>query len=374
MKLFTCSNCQNLLYFENNVCLNCGHTVGFDGAKMAMKTLEAKKDGTGFIDIAEKSNGYHFCENAKHATCNWILPTSNTDAYCEACNLNRTIPDLSTAVNQDRWKKIEIAKHRLIYSLNKLGLPVQRKVGNEEEGIAFDFMGDDAVAHVMTGHDNGTITLNIDEADEVARTRHKAELGEKYRTLLGHFRHEIGHYYWDVLLKNNPTELQNCRKLFGDDTKDYEQALQTYYANGAPANWADAFISPYATSHPWEDWAETWAHYLHLMDTLETAHNFGIAINPKKANADLEMKAVISKDPYTLKDFEEIIKMWLPLTFAVNSLNRSMGHADFYPFFMSQPLIEKLAFIHRLCWQQRDNNNAGSANIEKKSLFAGLFK
>jgi hypothetical protein len=237
---------------------------------------------------------------------------------------------------------MEVAKHRLIYSLLRFGLPVAPKTDGNE-GIAFDFMADlSPEQRVMTGHDHGVITLNIEEADEAERVRNKLDLGEKYRTLLGHFRHEIGHYYWDLLIDKSPV-IRGFRLLFGDERKDYGEALKSYYQNGAPENWMDHFISPYASAHPWEDWAETWAHYMHLMDTLETAYAFGISIHPGKAQ---DLDADIRKDPYAIKDFHQIIGMWLPLTFAVNSLNRSMGHPDFYPFVISPVVIEKLRFIH----------------------------
>jgi hypothetical protein len=345
MKLYTCGKCQNLLYFENNVCLNCSHTVGFNAGSLTMKTL-VKKNDTEFYAINDKNQTYRFCENAVHGTCNWLVPATQVSSFCLACELNRTIPTLSDEGNMQRWKRIEIAKHRLIYSLLRLQLAVEPKEADEEKGIAFDFMADvSPEKRVMTGHDNGVITLNIEEADEAERVKHKLDLGEKYRTLLGHFRHEIGHYYWDVLIKESPA-IEKCRKIFGDDTLDYAKALENYYKTGAAANWAENFISPYATAHPWEDWAETWAHYLHLMDTLETAYAFGIAINPQKAIDEQDLNINITRDPYNITDFDQIIKMWLPLTFAVNSLNRSMGHPDFYPFFISSPVIEKLRFIH----------------------------
>jgi hypothetical protein len=352
MKLYTCGNCQNQLYFENNICLNCKHAVGFDAPSLSLITLEAAEQNT-FYKINDKNNLYKYCANAVYGTCNWLIPSNHHTTFCLACELNRIIPSLTNPQNLVKWKAIEIAKHRLIYSLLRLGLPVVVKKDNEEEGIAFDFMEDVSPKEkVMTGHDNGTITLNIDEADEAERVKHKLDLGERYRTLLGHFRHEIGHYYWDVLIKNN-APLNKYRELFGDEQADYSEALKTYYANGAPANWSENFISPYATSHPWEDWAETWAHYLHMMDTLETAYNFGIAINTEKVNHDLDIQAEISRDPYRINNFDSIIKMWLPLTFAVNSLNRSMGHADFYPFIISPAIIEKLKFIHQVCGETR---------------------
>jgi hypothetical protein len=89
--------------------------------------------------------------------------------------------------------------------------------------------------------------------------------------LLGHFRHEVGHYFWDRLVATDPHQLEEFRVLFGDDRQDYGEALKRHYDEGAPANWQDTYISMYATMHPWEDFAETWAHYLHIVDTLETA-------------------------------------------------------------------------------------------------------
>ena len=342
MKLSTCSNCNNSLYFENSTCLNCNHTVGFDATRFSMITLDGNQNN--YSPVNNKNEVYRFCANAVHGTCNWLVPVAQTSPFCIACMLNRTIPGLSTTVNQDKWKRIEIAKHRLVYSLLRLRLPVQAKKNIEDtSGIAFDFLSDNwPVERVMTGHDNGVITLNIEEADEGQLTRHKLDLGEKYRTLLGHFRHEIGHYYWDVLIKDS-NQLENFRNLFGNEENNYSAALEAYYSTPNRSNWNEFFISPYASAHAWEDWAESWANYMHMMDTLETAYSFGIGIHRR------EMETEVTTDPYTIADFDTIIKMWFPLTFAVNSLNRSMGHADFYPFIISAPVIEKLRFIHEVC-------------------------
>jgi hypothetical protein len=356
MKLYTCSNCHSLIYFENNVCLHCGYSLGFDSNTLTLITLVSEKNNL-FSKIQNKTENYRVCKNSEYSICNWLIPASQTDDYCQACELNRIIPDLTKDENLKRWKNIEIAKHRLVYSLLRLRLPVQKKIENEETGIAFDFMANTwAKEKVITGHDNGTITLNIEEADEAERVRHKMDLGERYRTLLGHFRHEIGHYYWEVLIKNTDA-LEKYRVLFGNEENDYAEALETYYKNGAPADWSEHFISPYATSHSWEDWAETWAHYLHMMDTLETAFSFGIRIQPDMVQDTKAIQASIQQDPYDMTDFSQIIKWWLPLTFAVNSLNRSMGHSDFYPFVISEPVVEKLQFIHELCLQNAGNTN-----------------
>jgi hypothetical protein len=350
MKLYACSHCKNPLYFENDTCLTCKHAVGFDAATLSMITLEKVKAGE-LADIRNRKKLYRWCENAAHGTCNWLVILEQPSNFCLACELNRTIPELSNNENLSRWKRMEVAKHRLVYSLLRLRLPVLPKEGPDEPGITFDFMADiSPEKKVMTGHDNGVITLNIEEADEAKRVRNKQDLGEKYRTLLGHFRHEIGHYYWDTLIKDSPL-ITRYRNTFGDERKNYQEALKIYYSSGAPADWSDHFISPYASAHPWEDWAETWAHYMHLMDTLETAYAFGVGIHPGKVD---DLDADIRSDPYSLKDFDRIIGMWLPLTFAVNSLNRSMGYADFYPFVISPDIIKKLRFIHE---------TAGAASI-----------
>jgi hypothetical protein len=342
MKLYTCTYCKNPLYFENSTCLNCNHAVGFEAGKFNLVALDSYP--VGYSPVNNKNEVYRFCTNSTHGTCNWLIPVSISSPFCIACELNRTIPELSNNKNREKWIRIEIAKHRLVYSLLRLKLPVKAKKSFDETGgIAFDFMADTSpTERVMTGHDNGVITLNIEEADEGERTRHKLDLGEKYRTLLGHFRHEIGHYYWDVLIKDS-SHLKKFRQLFGDEEKDYDEALVVYYKNGIQSNWNNFFISPYASSHPWEDWAESWAHYMHMMDTLETAWSFGIGIHRQ------EMQTEVTNDPYTIADFDTIVNTWFPLTFAVNSLNRSMGHADFYPFIVSEPVIEKLRFIHEVC-------------------------
>jgi len=347
MKLYTCDHCQNTVYFENDTCLHCGYSLGFDMRTMDMITLEKQGDNI-YCSVKQNNETFYYCNNAAYGVCNWIIPAQGGPGFCLACSLNRMIPSLDSEVNRGRWKNIETAKHRLVYSLLRLRLPVEKKQGDEENGIAFDFLADSSPGErVMTGHDNGVITLNIEEADEAERTKHKMDLGERYRTLLGHFRHEIGHYYWDRLIRDSP-RLNDYRALFGNEEADYAKALETYYQNGAPSNWMQHFISPYASAHSWEDWAETWAHYLHLMDTLETAFSFGLEIHPENIVDNKGIRAEIKRDPYETADFNRIFSWWLPLTFAVNSLNRSMGHPDFYPFVISEAVSRKLRFIHEL--------------------------
>jgi hypothetical protein len=198
----------------------------------------------------------------------------------------------------------------------------------------------------MTGHDNGLITLALEEADDAERERRRTLMHEPYRTLVGHFRHEVGHYAWDVLVRDGGL-VETCRAAFGDESVDYDQALKAYYANGAPPNWQDNFISAYATSHPWEDFAETWAHYLHIVDTLEMARAFGMYVHPRLASPG-ELDAQVDFDPYLVREASPLIETWIPLSNALNGLNRTMGLPDLYPFILSPPVVEKLSVIHDL--------------------------
>jgi hypothetical protein len=244
-------------------------------------------------------------------------------------------------------------------------LPLHNRIDDLEHGLAFDFLQDPPVPHsvdVMTGHNNGLITLALKEADDAVRERVRAEMGEPYRTLLGHFRHEIGHYYWDELIASDATSLERCRTLFGDERADYAAALQRHYAEGAPADWQEHFVSTYASSHPWEDFAETWAHYLHIVDTLETAYAFGMSVHPEAGNGDNAAEA--NFDPLGARGMQRIVDRWLPISFAMNSLNRSMGYSDLYPFVLTPAAIAKLAFVHSLTHSKRGKGKVASPIAE----------
>ena len=347
MKLFKCQSCQQILYFENDVCVKCGHTLGYVPEVATVSALEP--EGDLWRALASPDVLYRFCANAQNAACNWLVESTSSESFCLSCRHNRTIPDLTIADNLAHWQKIEIAKHRLFYSLLLLKLPAPTKGESPEEGLAFDFLAElpqpDA-PRVMTGHDNGLITIALAEADDAVREKNRVAMHEPYRTLLGHFRHEIGHYYWDRLVRDGG-QLDGCRQLFGDDSQDYGQALQAHYANGAPPDWQANFVSHYASSHPWEDFAETWAHYLHIVDTLEIARAFGLSTQPRPAE-DEELDASVDFDPYRASEIGRLIDSWTPLSLALNSLNRAMGQPDVYPFVLSPPVIEKLGFIHRL--------------------------
>jgi hypothetical protein len=257
------------------------------------------------------------------------------------------IPDLSDHLNLARWRTLEAAKHRLFYALLRLQLRPQDRIDNPEGGLVFDFIDDPLDgARVLTGHDDGVITIALREANAAERERARLDLGEPYRTAIGHFRHEIGHYFWDQLVRDSD-RIGEFRALFGDESRDYNAALAAYYRTGAPADWQNFFVSEYAASHPWEDFAETWAHYLHIVDTLETAAAYGICIRPLLAGSE-SMAFGLDCDPYANVGTQKLIDAWIPLSFAVNSINRSMGHLDLYPFVLSPSAVTKLDFVNRL--------------------------
>jgi len=288
-----------------------------------------------------------------------MVPAEDTNAYCRSCRLNRVIPNLSTPRNRVLWFRIEQAKRRLIYGILALGLPL---VGREQDplnGLAFEFLEDTRSGvefsadigqpnRVMTGHNQGVITVNISEADPIAREEARETLREQYRTLLGHFRHEIGHYYWDRLVRNTDW-LAVFREQFGDESADYDQALARYYSQGPPPDWEASFISMYASSHPWEDWGETWSHYLHMFMTLETAYEYGFAIRGQEIGHPREH---LAPDALPATDgvdaFEDMINNWIKLTQGMNAFNRSMGLPDAYPFALSPPVVEKLRMVHQI--------------------------
>lgn len=343
MKLFECQACGNPVHFDNAACLACGARLGYLPAENRMASLEP--DGSAFRSVAQPEQRFLFCANAEHDVCNWLVPEGG-DAYCPACRFNRTVPDLGAPKNVDLWRRIEGAKRHVFYSILRWKLPVQDRLENPEHGLAFDFLAE-GQQPVLTGHDNGLITLNIAEADDAEREKRRTSMGEPYRTLIGHFRHELGHYFWDEIVASDPDTLERCRAVFGDERADYGEALKHHYAQGAPADWQASFISAYATAHPWEDFAETWAHYFHITDGLETAGSFGLRTRPRlKEAADLAVS--VDFDPYRAETAAALVDAWVPLTVALNSVNRSMGQPDLYPFVLSQPVMEKLAFIHSL--------------------------
>lgn len=379
MKTFKCS-CKDhqILFFESKSCIACERVVGVDDNFNKVEAYDFDEKSGYYFKSSQKKVPYQKCDNhANYQTCNGMVnmntfePVEDKDeVLCFACQFNETIPDLSIVEHIPLWRKMEIAKRRAIYTLKALSLPLENIIQNPKSGLSFDFITDrDVKDHfvsklaeqevVYTGHNEGHITINLAEADEVARSNAKLAMSEKYRTLLGHFRHELGHYYFDKLIVASPKKHALCKKYFGDDEVDYTKALEKYYKIGAPKNWSDNFISEYATMHPNEDWAETWAHYLHIMDTLETAKNFNITGSTPGKTIDSENVENLNlpQNSYFFSSqtsITSILDTWMDFSIILNSLNRSMGMNDAYPFVLTESVRRKLSFIHHAIHNKLD--------------------
>jgi hypothetical protein len=376
-------HCGSPVFFRNSKCLTCGTPLGYDTALVRLIPLMPGADGSSWVQwqanqeampLQAAVQAYIRCANlTTPAACNWLIrvpprqpgeqgeqaePPADGKApqlLCQACRLNRTIPDLNDAAHPDNgilWGRIEMAKRRLFSSLLALGLPVACLTEDPARGLAFDLLrAPDGGPAVMTGHKEGVITLNVREADDAEREAVRNALREPYRTLLGHFRHEIGHYYWDRLVRATGW-MEGFRALFGDERQDYAASLQQNYREGPPAKWWLSYVSAYASAHPWEDWAECWAHYLHMRDAVDTAVSLGLA-NDNLDSAHLEFTP-FTRDALYLQAhpeaqrFLDFLNDWTRLTTLLNEMSRSMGQPDFYPFVLPRGAVAKLHFIHLL--------------------------
>jgi hypothetical protein len=351
MRLFECQNCDQPIYFENAWCERCGMRLGFSPERSRLLAIEPQGDA--WRVLREPDRQHRLCANAQHGACNWLLDAQGDDVLCLACRTNRTIPDITRPENLSRWTRIENAKHRVFYTLINLGLPIVTRAQDRQEGLAFDFLERTQEGPpISTGHASGVITLDVTEADDDQRERMRTQMGETYRTLLGHLRHEIAHWYWDRLVRDAPDALARVRALFGDEREDYQQALERHYAQGAALDWRERCVSAYASSHPWEDFAETFAHYLHIVDALETARAFGVKVRPRVRESG-DMASQVDFDPHRARDAQTLVEAWLPIAFAVNSLNRSLGQPDLYPFVLTPLAIQKIELVHDLVREAR---------------------
>jgi hypothetical protein len=355
MKIFHCDHCQNLVFFENVQCVGCGHALAYLPDVADVGSLEPAGEGLWRTpQVGAEGHIYRLCRNySEQNVCNWTVPADDPNPYCRSCRLTRVIPDLSKPGNREAWYRLEVAKRRLIYSLLGLNLPLSSKTDDPDRGMAFEFLADleepDAKP-VLTGHASGVITINIAEADDAEREKRRLAMHEPYRTLLGHFRHESAHHYWDRLIQDGD-RLHDFRNLFGDEREDYKEALERHYQQGPPPDWPQRFVTAYASSHPWEDWAESWAHYLHMTDTLETAVGCGLSLRPRRPD-EPALKPDLVLIGGRPASFKKMMDAWFPLTYLLNNLNRGLGLPDGYPFVLSTPAIEKLGFIHEVVFRR----------------------
>ncbi len=339
MNAFTCDVCGQLLFFDNSSCLQCGSVLGFETA--TMRLLALTPDG----EVLRPSDGgtasYRHCGNRLAARCNWLVPADDPSALCGSCRLTTVRPNDSEADAMAAFADAESAKRRLIYQLGDLGLPISGLDEDPVNGVAFEFLSSRG-RDVTTGHENGVITLDLSESDDAHREFVRLQLGEAYRTVLGHLRHEIGHYYWPILVEGQG-RTERFRQLFGDERVPYQAELERHYAAGPSSDWAMTHVSQYATMHPWEDWAETFAHYLHIRSGIQSADSFGLRVDDPSVAAGHKAGSDTSH-----LSIGPLIDAWLALTIAMNAMSRSIGEGDLYPFVLPPRVVEKLDFVHGL--------------------------
>lgn len=329
MRRLTC-DCGQPVYFEHQQCFNCNRLLGFEPLQRELLCVTPQADNS---LVTADGRTFVLCANRReYGVCNGLVtlnPENDADRLCFSCGLNRTVPYTARPENIVRWRKMEIAKRRMLAGLGQLGL-TDLEAGEHTAHLRFDFVEDKRShpeveeAFVSTGHFDGLITINLLEAESTERVAQQESLGEAYRTLLGHFRHEVGHFFYRRLA----TDQDAFRDLFGDPQSDYAEATQRHYDEGPPEHWEQDYISAYASSHPLEDWAECFAHMMHMEDTLETAVTNGLVETG-------ELPA----------SFEERLALWRGFSTALNQATRSLGLGDAYPFVIHEHVAQKLRFV-----------------------------
>lgn len=348
--------CGQGVSFDCLQCPHCDAKLGYDPDRGHMQILEAASDGHWrAADAAPNAARYQRCANFDGAPqCNWLVPVQRRASHrlCRCCRLNRIVPDTRRMANRSLWKNTESAKRRLVALLLALQLPVESRVmENPEHGLAFDLMvGGHGFPPVMTGYLNGIVTIDVNEADDYSRESMHAAVGEPCRTVMGQLRHASGHYYWHRLIESSDL-LVPFRLQFGDDTRHHGQALLEYHNKGPSHDWSARHVSAFASAHPLEDWAETWAHYFLMLDTLDTALDFGMARGsigllrqPPQASEPNRSAALPARKDH--RAFAPFIEAWTELTGMLNELSLSMGLLAFYPCALSTVAVDKLHFVH----------------------------
>jgi hypothetical protein len=349
MRAFACT-CGQPLFFHNLHCLSCGADVAYDPTSRTLATIvaTAPERWTVADDRRSPAPRFRLCAHrAAESACNWLVPEDRPEALCLSCRLTRTVPALDQPRNAQRLRDLETAKRRVLFVLQVLDLPLVPRDEDADAGLAFDFLESlPGEPSVMTGHAGGVITLNVAEADGDYRELNRESLKEPYRTVIGHLRHELGHYYWDRLIRDTDW-LPRYRELFGDERADYGAALAKHYAEGPPPDWPLQHISSYAASHPWEDWAEAFAHYMHARATLGTVDSFGLGIDASTIRVTPFTEDVLycAEPAPAGANFLAWINAWVVLTAVLNETARSMGQPDLYPFVLNRAVVTKLHFI-----------------------------
>ena len=313
MHIFSCPACAAHVYFDNLTC-RCGQKVTFDPDRNAMRTDAA------------------VCANRGDIACNWL---AEDGGLCRSCAMTGTVPDMVGEENRELWARTELAKRWMLANLIRWGWFTPADTGARPRFKLLSEVTADGETDVVMGHADGVITINVTEASEPTRMHRQEELGELYRTMLGHMRHEMAHFL-HLRLMALPGFPDRFRALFGDERDDYGEALQRHYADPKPAG--ECHITGYATAHPHEDWAETTAHLLHLTDLLDSAA--AAHVLPPGGPAT-------GYDAYLETDTERLVTHAVDTALAVNHVNRALDLPDLYPFVLTDPVRMKLAFVHQ---------------------------
>jgi hypothetical protein len=321
-----------MVEFVDQECASCRAPLGYVSERHSIEVLRPSSDpatyeiaGAASVDGVERR--FWRCLNAAWG-CNWMLAADSDTPWCRSCRLTRGRPDEARPEAVAAWMTAEAAKRRLVHQLDTLGLPVEGRSSEAPDGLAFDLVhlpGEGGI----TGHFEGVVTLDLAETDDRHRDELRIRLDEPFRTVIGHLRHEIGHHYWTVLVGDGDC-VTVFRRLFGDERVDYREAVEAYYSQDRPVWDPTLHVTAYAASHPLEDWAETFAHYLHITDALDTAVAYGLAL-PKP-------------DPGS--GFTDMLDAWRPINAAITAVAGAVGMPPIYPFDPCGAVVDKLAFVH----------------------------
>lgn len=336
--MLRCPQCRGVTVLESLDCPSCGLAVGLHPPSLTM--VEASRDG-----VELDGQPWFPCSN-RDWRCNWLVAADAGSAQCFSCRLTRQRPDSSDTIALEKLANAAQVKRRLLVQLAELGLPVD-PFYERDGGLAFDLLSSHSGhGRVTIGHANGVVTIDLVETLDDHREALRIRLGEPYRTMLGHFRHEVGHYYQWVLVEQTAW-IDECRELFGDERASYSDALDRHYRSGAPAGWEETYISEYATMHPWEDFAESFAHYLHITDMLSTAAAGGLVMHADRVDG-LVAADIVPRESYAGSPMSEMMTDWHWLSLMFNRVNHAMGKGDLYPFTLVEPVQRKLEFVHRV--------------------------
>jgi hypothetical protein len=326
MHIFRCDRCGHVVDFTDHECGSCHAQLGYVSEQRSIEVLAPSSDAA-IYEIAGVAGGFWRCLNAAWG-CNWMLPSRSETPWCRSCRLTRGRPDEERPDAVAAWMSAEAAKRRLVHQLDTLGLPIEGRSSESPDGLAFDLVhlpGEGGI----TGHFEGVVTLDLAETDDQHRDELRLRLSEPFRTVIGHLRHEIGHHYWSVLVRDRE-HVTVFRRLFGDERVDYREAVEAYYTDGRPTWDPTVHVTAYAASHPLEDWAETFAHYLHIVDALDTAIANGLA--PSSVPVD--------------STFAHILDAWRPVNTAITAVAAAIGMPAIYPFDPTGAVVDKLTFVH----------------------------